>query len=326
MEVLQADQLYCISALLKEVPMGCKDAVLPEPLLRNKTVNCLTFEQNTRQPYNDNLCLFRALALHLHGNEKLEENTSELFNLYVQNKDGVDPSTFQGVCMDDIPLVEDLVKVNIFLYDIDIADGSLIGELGRRSVQKHPDNVRLLRYNNHICYVSNINVLFQAYRCSSCDQFFNKTGNLERHLTVCKERVKHIYPKNVYQLKETLFDKLDSFAIPYTKEQSLFKNLAVFDFESICVKDEQFRDTVTTRWIGKHVPISVSISSNLIETPIFLCNSSPRDLVESFVDALESLAAKSKAQMKLQFLEIETSIKSRLNKIYEVVNGRRSSK
>ena len=202
-------------------------------------------------------------------------------------------------------------------------DGTIVGELARRSVQKYCNTTRLLRYNNHICYVSNINALCKAYRCSTCNEFFNKTGNLERHLVICKDRIKHVYPRKVYQLRETLFDKLDFFFIPYTKEQQLFKNLAVFDFESICVREEQFKDTETTQWIGKHVPISVSISSNLIETPIFLCNSNPRDLVESFVVALESLAAQSKAQMKLQFLDIETSIKNRPNAIFAVLNERR---
>ena len=225
--------------------------------------------------------------------------------------------------MDDIPLVEDLIQVNIFLYDIGIVDGSIVGELARRSVQKYCNTTRLLRYNNHICYVSNINALFKAYRCSTCNQFFNKTGNLERHLVICKDRIKHVYTRNVYQLRETLFDKLDFFSIPYTKEQQLFKDLAVFDFESICVREEQFKDTETIQWIGKHVPISASISCNLIETPIFLCNSNPRDLVESFVVALESLAAQSKAQMKLQFLDIDTSIKSRLYAIFAVLNERR---
>ena len=42
-------------ALLKDISMGCRDAVLPDALLKNHTVNCLTFEQNARQPYNDNL-------------------------------------------------------------------------------------------------------------------------------------------------------------------------------------------------------------------------------------------------------------------------------
>ena len=65
--------LTVISALLKDVPMGRKDAVLPEPLLKNHTINCLTFEESTRQPYNDNLCLICALALYLHGTQRLEQ-------------------------------------------------------------------------------------------------------------------------------------------------------------------------------------------------------------------------------------------------------------
>ena len=57
--------LTLFASLHKDVPMGCKDTILPEPLLRNRNVNCLTFEKNTRQPYNDNLCFFRALDLNL---------------------------------------------------------------------------------------------------------------------------------------------------------------------------------------------------------------------------------------------------------------------
>ena len=96
-------------SLLKDVHMGCKDTVLPEPLLRNCNVNCLAFERTTRQPYNDNLCLFRALALHLHGNEKLEDETSKIFNLFLNICGEGDPSKFQGVHMTDIPKVGRLV-------------------------------------------------------------------------------------------------------------------------------------------------------------------------------------------------------------------------
>ena len=135
--------------------------------------------------------------------------------------------------------------------------------------------------------------------------------------------MKHIYPKNLYQLRETLFDKLDSFDIQYTDDQKLFINLAVFDFESICIPEEIFENTETTTWIGKHVPISVSISSNLIAEPLFLCNSNPRDLVELFIDAVEGLATKSKAQMKLKFLKVEKAIKSERTRTLESPNERR---
>ena len=136
--------------------------------------------------------------------------------------------------MDDIPSVEDIVGINIFIYDIDLIDGATFGELARRSIEKYEKNVQLIRYNSQICYVDNINALFKAFR----DTYFQKTGKLERHLVRCSERVKHIYPKNVYQLRETLFDKLDSFDIQYTDDQKLFNNLAVFDFESICIPEK----------------------------------------------------------------------------------------
>ena len=40
--------LTIIAALLRDIPMGCKDAFLPESLLRNPSINCLTDEQNTK--------------------------------------------------------------------------------------------------------------------------------------------------------------------------------------------------------------------------------------------------------------------------------------
>ena len=225
--------------------------------------------------------------------------------------------------MDDIPSVEDIVGINIFIYNIDLIDGAMVGELALRSIKKQEKNVQLILYNSHNCYVDNINALFKAFRCSTCDRYFQKPGNLERHLLRCSERVKHIYPKNVYHLRETLFDKLDSFDIQYTDDQKLFNNLAVFDFESICIQVEKFKNTETTTWISKQVPISVSKSSDLIAEPLFLCNFNPLDLVESFIDAVEGLATKSKAQMKLKFLEVETAIKSKLTRTLESLNERR---
>ena len=274
--------------------MGCKDSVLPEPLLKNQYVNCLTFEQNTKKPYKDNLCLFRALALHLHGNGRLEEETFKIFNLFLNNRGEADPSKFQGVDMTDILKVEGMLQLKIFLYDINFVDGELIGELARRSIQKFEKSVKLFCYNNHICYVSDTNSFFKSFRCSSCETTFSQTGNLERHLITCSERVKHIYPKNVYQLRETLFEKLDSFIILYREDLKLFKNLAVFDFESICNKEETYKETETTKWIGKHVPISVSISSNLIPEHIFLCNSDPWHLVSSLLVPLKAWQRKAK--------------------------------
>ena len=99
--------------------------------------------------------------------------------------------------MNDIPVLEDLPAFNILLYDTDIVEWNIIGELARRIVQKYGNTVQLLRYNNHICYVNNFKAVFQSFRGPNCDTFFNRTFNLERNLTTCSERVKNVYPRNV---------------------------------------------------------------------------------------------------------------------------------
>ena len=159
--------------------------------------------------------------MRLHGNEILEEETSNLFNQFRGKTGGIDPANFRSVCIEDIAVVEDIVQTDILLYDIDIAAGTVIDELARRSVGKHFHTVRLLRYNRHICDVSDIDALFKAYHCPTCDQFIKRTQHLERKFTTCKKRVTHVFPKSVYQLRETLFDKLYSFNIPYSGYQKL---------------------------------------------------------------------------------------------------------
>ena len=77
----------------------------------------------------------------MHGNHRLNEETSKLFNLFINKMDGLSPNQFQGVHKNDIPTVEDLLTLNILLYDIDIVDGNVIGELARRNVHKYENTV-----------------------------------------------------------------------------------------------------------------------------------------------------------------------------------------
>ena len=175
------------AASLKELPMGCKDAVLPEPFLKNSNVSFLTFDRNTRQPYNDNLCLFTALALHLHAIEGLEEETSKMFNLFLEKFGGTEPANFRGARKEDIAAVEKNVPVDIFLLDIDILNGSMISELARKSPGKHFNTVQLLSYNSGFCFVFNTNALFKHYHCPSCGQFNIKAHKQEWHWATCKK-------------------------------------------------------------------------------------------------------------------------------------------
>ena len=109
-----------------------------------------------------------------------------------------------------------------------------------------------------------------------------------------------------------------------SKEQKLFKNLAIFDFESICVKEDSYKQIETTTWIGMPVPISVSFSSNLVPEAIFLCDANPHHLILPFITALEGLATHSKTQMKCSFIKVETADNIKLCAILEQLKQRRN--
>ena len=100
------------------------------------------------------------------------------------------------------------------------------------------------------------------------------------------------------------------------------KHLAIFDFESLCVQEESLKDTDTTKWNAKHVSISVSISSNLVKEPIFLCKSDPHRLVTSFIGAFENLALQIKALMKNLLSDIKTTVNIKLGSILKNLTQR----
>ena len=103
------------AALLTNIPMGCTDSPLPEPLLRNPEVNCL-LSNGHDEPYNDNLCLFRAITIRLFGSVDVELQAIKIFHYFVAAS-GCDPENFTGVSFDQIPIIEEQIKQNIFIYD-----------------------------------------------------------------------------------------------------------------------------------------------------------------------------------------------------------------
>ena len=197
MGIVQVDKLRRILSSSQRSSYGLKRCCFTRTPVGKSHINCLTSEEKTRQPYRHNMCLFCAFAVQLHGNQQLEETTSESFNLFMNKMDGPSASQFQRVHLNDIPIIGDLLLLRFLLYDIDFVEANIIGELSRRSVQKHENNVGILSYNIHVCYMINNSAVFQSIRCPNCDTFSNKTPILEQKLSTCSERVKNVGPTNV---------------------------------------------------------------------------------------------------------------------------------
>ena len=138
----------------------------------------------------------------------------------------------------------------------------------------------------------------KKFSCCSCNSTFSTYA--KPFATFCKTapKTRNKYPTGAYQLSETIFERLEDVKINLPQELRLFSNLIIFDFESITVPDSALRNTELTSWIGKHVPISVSISSNLLSEPIFICNEDPLQLIRDFVSSLSKIAEKSTLLMR----------------------------
>ena len=121
-----------------------------------------------------NTCFAFALKL------KVGKKTSKNFHLFTIRLDGLSANQFQAVHMNDVPLFEDMLTLNNLLYAINFVNGIFIGELASGSVQKHENTVQLLRCNNHISYVSNINAVFLSFHCPNYHNFCTTAPKLYR--------------------------------------------------------------------------------------------------------------------------------------------------
>ena len=114
---MEITSVAIFAALLKNIPMGCPDSVLPKPPLKNNSVNCVLSNKD-KEPYKDHLCPFSALARYMNGHKDLDSHTSRYFTEFI-SKSGYDPKNFCGDSVEDLPAVEEIVQRNIFIYDFD---------------------------------------------------------------------------------------------------------------------------------------------------------------------------------------------------------------
>ena len=115
--------------------------------------------------------------------------------------------------------------------------------------------------------------------------------------------VLNIFTRKMFTNREKRFSKSWMHSTSHIEmSKSCSRNCSVQGNEQKLFNEaHSYKQNESTTCIGKHVPISVSISPNLIMESIFLCNANPHHLIWSFITALEGLATQSKTHMKLNF-------------------------
>ena len=235
-------------------PIGCVGVTLPDYVKNNKAIVGLAKDENGAI-YNDNLCLFRCLALHL-GRE-----AAALYAGYTDTS----VHDFAGVTLDDLHKVESKFETNVVVYQlVEIDNGKTMAELVRRSPAQYQETMYVNLHESHYSYIQDIGKYCHSYRCRKCgDSLWKRPWELHRHESTCEAGVNRIYKGGVYRPPSSVFERLDDEGVVVSDSLRFYPYRATFDFECFFTGDNLPADTDHVEWIARHVPLSVSVASNV---------------------------------------------------------------
>ena len=267
-----------------DYPIGCVGVTLPDYVKNNKAIVGLAKDEHGAI-YNDNLCLFRCLALHL-GREAAA--------LYAEYTD-TSVHDFAGVTLDDLHKVESKFETNVVVYQlVEIDNGKTIAELVRRSPAQYQDTMYVNRHESHYLYIQDIGKYCHSWRCRNCETSLWKCPyDLHRHERTCTEGIKRIYKGGVYHTPPSVFERLDDEGIVVEKTLRYYPYRATFDFECFFDRHNLPADTNTLQWSARHVPLSVSIASNVPgheDAQCYITNGDSDKLVEEMMNNLIAIS------------------------------------
>ena len=280
-----------------DYPIGCVGVTLPDYVKNNKAIVGLAKDEHGAI-YNDNLCLFRCLGLHL------GRDVTTLYEEYTDQP----VWKFEGVVIDELLKVESVFEVNIVVYNLREESAQLV----RRSLGNHDNTMYVNLYESHFSYIKDIRMYSHSYKCSKCEQALWKNPQaLHRHERTCTEGIKRVYKGGVYHPPPSVFERLDDEGIVVEKTLRYYPYRATFDFECYFDRDNVPADTDHVQWVARHVPLSVSVASNVPGHEDAQCYITNGDSDKLVADMMAGLVATSDAE----FESLKPSYESVLNEL-----------
>ena len=282
-------------------PIGCVGVTLPDYVKNNKAIVGLAKGEHGAI-YNDNMCLFRCLALHL-GREAAA--------LYAEYTD-TSVHDFAGVTLDDLHKVESKFETNVVVYQlVEIDNGKTMAELVRRSPAQYQETMYVNLHESHYSYIQDIGKYCHSWRCRNCETSLWKCPyDLHRHERTCTEGIKRVYKGGVYRPPSSVFERLDDEGVVVSDSLRFYPYRATFDFECFFTGDNLPANSDKLQWSARHVPLSVSLASNVPGYEPAQCYVTDGDSDKLVADMMDHLTAISDAA----FESLKPSYESVLDK------------
>jgi hypothetical protein len=238
--------------------------------------------------YEDDNCVFRCLIYH--QNKNLYIQNSPDFEKAVMRSKNEYTSVYgsESFELEALPDFERLFQVNVNIFSI---NQHYVAVPVYKSLGQYPDSMYLNLFENHLSYVSKVHAYCSKWQCTKCDRLFDRADKLKKHFKICESSTKFVFPGGFYSSNKTVFEELEELNVHVDQTQRTYPWFIVFDFEAMLLKT----DTPASKkqqWINQHVPISVSVCSNVAGflDPVCIVNPDMDDLLSNMIDNMMVMA------------------------------------
>jgi G:T-mismatch repair DNA endonuclease (very short patch repair protein) len=265
-------------------PLG-SPVILPAYIVRNKAILCMTKNYNNEY-YSDNLCVFRCLSQHKHGSTVL---TTMFYNKWIEHKYNkkLKMKDFDGISLTEIEDFEDYFKINVNIFQL---TDKKVAIPVYRSEAKYSDcqTMNLNLFENHLSYIQNLKLYCKKYECDRCYKLFHRGYTCLKHYKKCRGvKCSLKFPGGYLKANKSISDHLSQIGIKFN---DFYPYFAVYDFEAILEKTNM-KSSDKLKWVQKHIPISVSICSNVpnFTEPYTIVEQNQEKLLVQMIDYLSAI-------------------------------------
>ena len=164
-------------------------------------------------------------------------------------------------------------------------------------------------YEKHFWYIKDLARYSKSFQCSRCGKYWKRASNLKQREKTCDGKVQLKYPGGAYNVPKTILEELKDEGIIVPEEARYFPYSATFDFERYFNKEkaEELKSTEKLNWQLAHVPLSVSVCSNVPEyqePKCFVSSGYSKEFITEFIQFLVSISTESSSLLREKFGEV----------------------
>ena len=164
-------------------------------------------------------------------------------------------------------------------------------------------------YEKHFSYIKDLARYSKSFQCSRCGKYCKDMWKCQRHEKTCAGKVQLKYPGGAYHVPKTIFEELEDEGILVPEEARYFPYRATFDFECYFDKEkgQELKNSEKLTWQSAHVPLSVSVCSNVPEyqePKCFVSSGDAKEFITEFIQYLVSISTKSSSLLQENYAPV----------------------